>query len=170
MVHSTTSSFLSRCFLLRYYEEEVQINDIAHFRVESDISLEDCEAVLEVGLLFFDQQIKKVDPEEVTLEKAKTPKTKRFIFRNSQAGVHQFLPLVFEGQYFSLANLTLHSLCLDYRFRVCPLQLYEFSRLSQAEKRKLLDKNKKIQPKQPNYADCLSVALKIEGAPLLPTV
>jgi hypothetical protein len=124
--------------LLRYYEEEVQLNDIVHFRVETDISLEESEVILEVGLLFFDQQIKKVDPEEVTLEKAKTPKTRRYIIKNSKAGVHQFLPVSFDGQYFSLGNFTVHSLCLDYRFRVCPLQLYEFSRLSQSEKRKLL--------------------------------
>jgi len=67
------------------------MNDIVHFRVESEAALEE----------------------------------------NSKAGVHQFLPVSFDGQYFSIANLTVHSICLDYRFRVCPLQLFEFSRFSQ---------------------------------------
>lgn len=40
-VHTETSSFCTRAFLLRYYEEEVQLNDMAHFRVETDIALAD---------------------------------------------------------------------------------------------------------------------------------
>jgi hypothetical protein len=40
----------------------VQLNDIVHFRIETDISLEESEFVLEANLLFFDQQIKKIDP------------------------------------------------------------------------------------------------------------
>ena len=61
-IHADTSSFLTKCYLLRYYEEEVQLNDIVHFRVESEASLDDTDVILEIGLLFFDQQIKKVDP------------------------------------------------------------------------------------------------------------
>lgn len=45
----------------------MQLNDIVHFRIETDISLEESEFVLEANLLFFDQQIKKIDPEEITL-------------------------------------------------------------------------------------------------------
>lgn len=62
-VHTETSSFLTKSFLLRYYEEEVQLNDMAHFRVETDIALMDEDFVLEVGLMFYDQQIKKIDPD-----------------------------------------------------------------------------------------------------------
>jgi hypothetical protein len=100
------------------------LNDIAHFRIETDISLEEEEFILEANLLFFDQQIKKIDPSEIILEKGKNPKTKRYIIRNSKSGVHEFIPLSFDGQYFSLANLTIHSICLDYRFRICKLQLF----------------------------------------------
>jgi hypothetical protein len=115
---------MTKSFLLRYYEEEVQLNDIVHFRIETEISLEDEEFILEANLLFFDQQIKKVDPEEITLEKGKNPKTKRYRLKNSKSGIHEFIPIAFDGQYFSLANISIHSICLDYRFRICPLQLY----------------------------------------------
>jgi hypothetical protein len=37
-MHTTSSSFLSKAFLLRYYEEEVELNDLCHFRVETDLS------------------------------------------------------------------------------------------------------------------------------------
>ncbi len=53
---------MTKSFLLRYYEEEVQLNDIVHFRVETEISLKDQDFILEVNLMFYDQQIKKVDP------------------------------------------------------------------------------------------------------------
>lgn len=59
-----------------------------HFRIETDISMQESDIVLEANLLFFDQQIKKIDPEEITIEKAKTPKTKKYILKNSKRGIH----------------------------------------------------------------------------------
>jgi len=43
------------------------LNDICHFRIESDVSTQEQEYVLEINLLFFEQQIKKVDPEAVSI-------------------------------------------------------------------------------------------------------
>lgn len=116
--------------------------------------------MLEAGLMFYDQQIKKIDPDEITLEKGRNPKTQRYLLRNSRTGIHEFVPLTYDGQYFSLANLSVHSICLDYRFRASSLQLFEFSRLSNAEKKRLLEKNQKIQPRQANFAEAASLALK----------
>ncbi len=54
---SSLSSFNSRAFMIRYCEEEVEINDIGHFRVEMD--LEDgqpgrVEYWMEIELMFSD--------------------------------------------------------------------------------------------------------------------
>lgn len=169
-MHAESSSFLTKCFLLRYYEEEVQLNDMAHFRVETEIALQEEELVLEASLMFYDQQIKKIDPDEITIEKGKNPKTKRFLLRNSRGGIHEFIPVVYDGQYFSVASLSVHSICLDYRFRACRLQLSEFSRMSHAEKKRLLEKNQKIQPKQANFAEAASLSLKCENMALASAV
>lgn len=83
-----------------------------------------------MSLLFYDQQIKKVDIDEITLEKGKVGKTKKYIINNARKGIHEYIPLVFDNQYFSIANIVVHSICLDYRFRLCKLQLSEFSKLS----------------------------------------
>ena len=83
-----------------------------------------------MDLYFFEQQIKKVDPEGISLERGKKVKTNKYTIRRARAGVHTYLQVVFEGQYHSLANITLHSVCLDYRLRMSPLQLSEFSQLS----------------------------------------
>lgn len=44
--------------------------------------------MLEANLMFYDQQIKKIDPEEITIEKGKNPKTKRYVLKNSKNGIH----------------------------------------------------------------------------------
>ena len=51
-------SFNTRSFMIRYQEEEVELNDMGHFRVELDLqsdgTLADTEYCLEVELMFSD--------------------------------------------------------------------------------------------------------------------
>lgn len=58
---------------------------------------------------------------------------------------------MFDGQYYSLANVTVHSICLDYRFRMNKIQLFEYSKLTATERKKLLDKNKRMQTREITY-------------------
>lgn len=97
----------------------------------------------------------------ISLEKGKLVKTKRYTIRNSKAGVHEYLQTVFEGQYYGLANIMVHSACLDYRLRMSQLQLFEFSRLSPADKKKLLDRNRKMQSKEVSYLGAIAKQLKM---------
>ncbi len=69
--------------------------------------------------------------------------------------------MVFDAQYYSLANVMVHTICLDYRFRPCSLQLYEFIKLTATEKKKLLDKNRNMQIKSVNYLKTISGQLNI---------
>jgi hypothetical protein len=52
------STFCTKSFLIRYCEEEVEINDIGHFRTEIDVSPEylNTEFFLEYELMFSDLQ------------------------------------------------------------------------------------------------------------------
>ena len=60
-------SFNTRSFMIRYQEEEVELNDMGHFRVELDLNsngtLSDTEYCLEVELMFSDL-IKQGGPEK----------------------------------------------------------------------------------------------------------
>ena len=47
-------------------------------------------------------------------------------------------------------NMSVHSICMDYRFRVNPLQLSEFSKLSYNEKMRLIEANNKINAESSN--------------------
>lgn len=157
--HVPSSSFLSKTCLLRYFEEEVEFNDICHFRVEPEVG-SDPLFYLEVSLLFFNQQVKKIEPEEITVENGRVVKTKRYLLRNCREGLHESVQVVFDGQYFSVGSVGVHAVGLDYRMRLSGLQLAEFSRLTQAEKRKLLERSKKMQGKPPSYLQALTAQLK----------
>ena len=78
---------------------------------------------MQLDLLFFDQQIKKIAPLEISLEKGRRVKSKRFVLRNSKQGLHDYVHAVFDGQYYSVANISVHSVCLDYRYRMSKIQL-----------------------------------------------
>jgi hypothetical protein len=56
-LHQDSMSFNTRSFMIRYQEEEVELNDMGHFRVEldlSDDSLATMEYCLEIELMFAD--------------------------------------------------------------------------------------------------------------------
>lgn len=55
-----TSAFYTKTFFVKFAEEEVEVNDICHFRIELDMqkatdsNLDEDSLVLEVDLMFFD--------------------------------------------------------------------------------------------------------------------
>lgn len=71
-------------------------------------------------------------------------KCNKFYLLNIIEGIHEFVPVVFDENYFCLANLSVHSICLDYRFRVNTLQLSEFSKLSYNDKMRMIESNNKL--------------------------
>jgi hypothetical protein len=60
----------------------------------------------------------------------------------------------------------IHSVCLDYRFRLSRLQLYEFVKLNASEKKKLLDKNRKMQTKDTGYFKIIANQLNLTPNPM----
>lgn len=45
----------------------------------------------------------------------------KYKITNSFNGIHEYIPVLFEDQNFCIANVMIHTLLLDYRFRVCPI-------------------------------------------------
>lgn len=62
---------------------------------------------------------------------------------NSRKGVHEYHPIVFDDHYFSEVKMSVHSLCVNYKFRANNLQLSEFARLSNKEKVILMEQSKR---------------------------
>jgi len=120
-------TFSTRSFLIRYCEEEVELNDIGQFRIE--LGAEEVEQgaplLLEVDLMFADlTQHGGADRfgEQPDLDSTefKGVSTQVFRIRESARGIHEFCPVVFDEFHFCVANLVVHSVLLDFRLRLRP--------------------------------------------------
>lgn len=61
--------------------------------------------------------------DDIIPAKGKLVRTNKYTFPTGPNPIHELVPVVFDAQYFSVLNATLHSLCVDYRYRASPLQL-----------------------------------------------
>ena len=123
--------FVSRAFLIRYCEEEVEINDIALFRTELDVEPEYLNTAFFIEFeLFFSDLHNLGGPEkwQSSLEEFETKavfksvaKSKFKVNRLAQ-GLSEFVPVVFEDQYCSVLNCHVQSILFDFRFRVRSLK------------------------------------------------
>jgi hypothetical protein len=119
-------AFKTRSFMIRYQEEEVELNDICHFRIEIDLatnSMSTTEFCLEVDLMFCDlvtfggpekfqssRNLIDLDPEL----KFKSVQTRKFNIRRLAEGVFEYVPVVFEEQHFCISLCTVHSTLLNF--------------------------------------------------------
>lgn len=120
-------TFSTRSFLIRYCEEEVELNDIGQFRIE--VGMDESELlgflVLEVDLMFADlTQHGGADrfgeQPDVDSTEFKSVSTQLYRIHGFGQGLHEFCPVVFDEFHFCLANLVVHSSLIDFRFRLRP--------------------------------------------------
>mmetsp|Transcript_44972 Transcript_44972/g.104041 ORF Transcript_44972/g.104041 Transcript_44972/m.104041 type:complete len:739 (+) Transcript_44972:119-2335(+) len=118
-------SYSTRSFLIRYCEEEVELNDIGQFRLELPTDEENPQPLLlEVDLMFADlTQHGGADrfgeQPDVDSTEFKSVSTQHFrIHWTPDKGLHEFCPVVFDEFHFCLANVVVHSLLLDFRLRL----------------------------------------------------
>lgn len=121
-------SFSTRSFLIRYCEEEVELNDIGQFRLElpaEELEKDEPPLLLEIDLMFADlTQHGGADrfgeQPDVDSTEFKSVSMQTFRVRWSHRGIHEFCPVVFDEFHFCLANLVLHTTLVDFRLRVRP--------------------------------------------------
>lgn len=115
-------------FLIRYCEEEVELNEISCFRIEIDDRHEMAKGHIRIDT---ELMFSELDG-EVTVEKAyemaaqnlldfKCVTKCTLLVNQCSSGVHEFYPLIFSENYFSIVNLMVHVALLDFRYRVAPL-------------------------------------------------
>ena len=112
--------------MIRYQEEEVELNDMGHFRVELDLlsdgTLADTEYCLEVELMFSDlvtqgdpekfqssSSLKEIDPNV----EFKSVSQRKYNLRKLADGIFEYVPVVFEEQHFCISLCTVHSALLN---------------------------------------------------------
>lgn len=115
-------AFSTRSFLIRYCEEEVELNDIGQFRLELPQELAEQPVLLEVELMFADLTQhggadRFGDQPDVESTEFKSVSTARFRIHGVHRGLHEYSPVVFDEYHFCTATLMIHSVMLDYRCR-----------------------------------------------------
>lgn len=121
-INEDAGTFSTRSFLVRYCEEEVELNDCCQFRIEVDESELQKPIVLEVDLMFADlsQQGGVSEDPDVESTEFKSVSTQKFCIYGFGCGLHEFVPIVFGEFHFCLTNLVVHTVLLDFRFRLQP--------------------------------------------------
>ena len=99
------SSFCSRAFLIRYCEEEVEINDIGLFRAEIDVEPEYLNTTFYMDIeLYFSDLHGLGGPEKWqaninefdTKANFKLVSTQKFKIAKLAQGINEFVPIIFE--------------------------------------------------------------------------
>lgn len=118
--------------MIRYCEEEVELNDIGHFRTELDIENGGgAEFYMEVELMFSDL-LNQGGPDKFQLQsnlkeiegnaEFKCVAVQKFRIRRLSDGIFEYIPVIFDEQHFCITLCTIHSSLLDFRFRSRPLR------------------------------------------------
>lgn len=123
--------------MIRYCEEEVELNDLCHFRVEIDTDPADedggatnfnqTEMILEVELMFSDL-LNHGGPEKFSMTSSnpkeleekvefKSVAFQKFMVRNICDGIFEYIPVTFDDNHFCVSLVTVHSVQMDFRFR-----------------------------------------------------
>lgn len=143
VIDKENMKFNTRAFMIRYCEEEVELNDIAHFRVEIDTDqsnegstlgpdsadsggFNQTEIILEVELMFSDL-LNHGGPEKFSLASTqkdveenvefKSVAFQKFMLRNVCDGIYEYIPITFDESHFCVSLCTVHSILMDFRFR-----------------------------------------------------
>lgn len=162
--------FKSKSFMIRYYEEEIDINDIYLFRLDLPAypSLSPHEIFLEVELVGSDfskigkpAENQEEDSKDAQIFNTVSAFKARFNL-DKIGGIHEYLPIIFDEAHFCVCNATVHSLLLDFKFRLNEVQkaLAQKSASCSQDKEKE-NKNKMLiflQPK--NFTEFLNKATK----------
>ena len=127
-------TFVTRSFLIRYCEEEVKLGQVARFRLETDFPWlqmqmlpEERESVVfEAALLFVDLSSRdgvstQGGISDLNYDDFKVVSRATFRLHNLLAGIHEYLPVVFDEYHFCLAKCVIHTSIVDIRTRVTKL-------------------------------------------------
>ena len=118
--------------LISHIEEEAEIQELIQFRAEVDVfpmqnNINNAAFFQDIDMIYFDNQSKttnNLDKSEIFVEN-KDPNKKvqkivsslKFELRNSAKGIHEYIQGNFIENYYSILNLSVHTVNTDFRFR-----------------------------------------------------
>mmetsp|Transcript_124487 Transcript_124487/g.229420 ORF Transcript_124487/g.229420 Transcript_124487/m.229420 type:complete len:775 (-) Transcript_124487:159-2483(-) len=127
-VVESQGAFRTKAFVIRYCEEEVEVNNIGRFRIEQDMNAS-VPLTLEMTLMFADIQgyggpeafevgNSPRQPPEVLDSEFSVRSTQLFRLHGTLQGLHAYCPVIFDEFHFCQVGLMVHSLLVDFRLRL----------------------------------------------------
>ena len=120
------NTFSTKVFLIRYCEEEVDINDTVLFRAEIDVADKylDSEFYLDFDLYFADvnslggaDNWKQFASNVNNVCKFSRLQQQTYLIKALPRSIIEFCPVTFSGNCFSVLNVQVQSVLIDYKFR-----------------------------------------------------
>jgi len=128
-------AFNTKIFTIRYCEEEVELNDICEFRLEIPTKRNDLKKSLEINYVLSIElhfgtliNIGGTDKLPIYLNNIKETisfemiSTQKYIIRDISKSISQYISVQTDKNCYGIANATLHSTLLDFRYRAIPLE------------------------------------------------
>ena len=120
-----TDSYTTKSFLVRYCEEEVEIEETVLFRAEINVGgdYENTEFYLDFDLYFGDlasiggAENWKQAENIAQVAKFKKMQTQSFVVKQLPKSIFEFCPVTFKGSCYSVLSIQIMSLLIDYKFR-----------------------------------------------------
>lgn len=133
-IHSTArinedlSAFCTSAMLIRYSEQELNLNEYCIFRTEIDVSEEYLDTVfyMDVELMFSDlkdldqtpQQIKESSKSIEEEAEFECSSLTHYKINRMAYGMSEYIPIITDKHFYAVTGCTVHSTLIDYRFRV----------------------------------------------------
>lgn len=124
--HPSIGAITTRTFVIRYCDEEVELNDILIFRAEVPVDRDylSTEFYLEAELMFVDfSSLKSKEINGYVAELHSSPEllkkvsSAKFKVLRCPQVIKEYFPVCFESQYFCQFHCTVHSTLIGYEFK-----------------------------------------------------
>lgn len=165
--------------LVRYSEQEINLNEYCIFRTEIDVGVNylDTQFYMDIDLMFSDLKDLEQTPQMIK-ENIQNPENEavfecasfiHYKVNRMAYGMSEFIPIVTDKHFYAITGCTVHSTLIDYRFRVSSTiqnQIYgskllylesgiqvktQNSKKGKKNKRKTIQEEEDVNDPNPNY-------------------
>ena len=129
---SNSSFFLCKTFLIKYSDEEVEMNDFCYFKIESESNNKAFFIDFE---LYFSENISQISFKTKQKSNQFLSKIEYKLVNTVTITIHEdniffndtFIPIMFQDSYSSILNINLNFLTTDFKLRKEELKVFSFS-------------------------------------------
>ena len=123
-INNEIGEFITKTFIIKYCEEDVELNDFCDFRADIEINQlqRQINFIMEIQLMYAELNLQTEEKQNISIkpEGFTLAATKKYRISNSISGISQYLPVIFDQSFYSILNCNIHTSLLDFRYRPLP--------------------------------------------------